>query len=52
MEVYVDDMIKKSMMQINHVRDLEGAFKVLRHYGIKLKQRKCTIKVKSRKVLD
>jgi len=35
-EVYMDDMITKSVKEIDHLRDLEVTFKVLRHYGMKL----------------
>jgi len=39
------------MQEVNHVRDLEEIFKVLKHYGIKLKLRKYTFGVKFRKFL-
>jgi len=36
MELYVDDIITHSVKEIDHVRDLEETFKILRHYGMKL----------------
>ena len=36
MEVYVDDMITKSVKEIDHVSEMEETFKTLRHYRIKL----------------
>jgi len=51
MEVYLDDMITKSVKEINHVKDLEETFKILRHHGIKLSPRKCTFGVRSAKFL-
>jgi len=51
MEVYVDDMITKSVKEIDHVTDLKETFKVLRHYEIKLNTKKCTFGVTSGKFL-
>jgi len=42
MKVYVDDMITKSVKEIDHVMDLEETFKILRHYKIKLNPNTCT----------
>jgi len=50
-EVYVNDMITKSVKEINHITNLKEAFKVLRHYEIKLNPRKCTFEVTSEKFL-
>jgi len=36
MEVYVDDMITKSVEEIHHVRGFDEIFKILTHYEIKL----------------
>jgi len=41
MEVYVDDMIIKSVKEIDHVRDLEETFKLLWNYAMKLNPKKC-----------
>ena len=35
MEVYVDDMITKSVTEVDYVRDLEETLRILRHYGMK-----------------
>ena len=35
-EVYAEDMVTKSVKEIDYVRDLEETFKILKHYGIKL----------------
>ena len=51
MEVYVDDMITKSVKEIDHVRDLEETFKLLRSYAMKLNPKKCTFGVRSGKFL-
>ena len=51
MEVYVDDMITKSVKEVNHVRDLEETFEILKHYVIKLNPKKCTLGVKFEKIL-
>lgn len=36
MEVYVDDMLIKSIQEENHVANLEKVFKILYNYQIKL----------------
>jgi len=51
MEVYVDDMITKSVKENDHAQVLEETFKLLRAYVIKLNLKKCTFGVKSRKFL-
>jgi len=51
MEVYVDDMITKSIEEDDHVQDLEETFKLLRSYAMKLNPKKCTFGVRSRKFL-
>ena len=51
MEVHVNDMITKSIKEIDQVKDLEDTFELLRHYGMKLNPKKCTFIVKSRKLL-
>jgi len=45
MEVYVDDMITKSVKEDDHTRDLEETFKLLRTYLMKLNPKKCTFGV-------
>jgi len=49
MEMYVDNMITKSIKEANHVRDLEETFKILRSYIMKLNPKKCTFGVRSKK---
>jgi len=51
MEVYVDEMITKSVKETNHVRDLEETFKLLWNYVMKLNSKKCTFGVQSGKFL-
>jgi len=51
MEVYVDDMITKSIKENDHAQDLEETFRLLRTYVIKLNPKKCTFGVKSGKFL-
>ena len=51
MEVYVDDMITKSVKENDHARDLEETFKLLRTYVMKLNPKKCTFGIKSGKFL-
>jgi hypothetical protein len=45
MEVYVDDMLVKSLTSYNHVADLAEAFDTLRKYHMKLNPQKCAIGV-------
>lgn len=51
MEVYVDDMIRKSLKDEDHARDLENTFRLLRQYGMKLNPKKCTFGVQAGKFL-
>jgi len=51
MEVYVDDMITKSVTENDRARDLEETFKLLRTYVMKLNPKKCTFGIKSGKFL-
>lgn len=45
MEVYIDDMLVKSKIAIDHVEHLKQAFDVLRKYGMKLNPSKCSFGV-------
>jgi len=45
MEVYVDDMLVKSLDPSNHIKHLEEAFSLLRKFNVKLNTEKCTFKV-------
>jgi hypothetical protein len=51
MEVYVDDILVKSILPIDHVGDLQEAFRVLKKYRMKLNPAKCTFGVSSGKFL-
>ncbi|KAL0458557.1 UNVERIFIED_CONTAM: hypothetical protein Slati_0482900 [Sesamum latifolium] len=44
-EVYVDDMLVKSKKAVDHVKDLEETFSVLRKYKLKLNPAKCAFGV-------
>ena len=45
MEVYVDDMLVKSKLVRDHIKDLDQMFKVLRRYQMKLNPLKYTFGV-------
>ena len=51
MEVYVDDMMIKSLTIEQHVQDLADAFVAFRLYNIKLNPEKCTFRVEAGKFL-
>ncbi|CAA0811499.1 Uncharacterized mitochondrial protein AtMg00860, partial [Striga hermonthica] len=51
MEVYVDDMLVKSKMEVDHVSDLRETFPTLRRFGMKLNPAKCSFGVKAGKFL-
>ena len=51
MEVYVDDMLVKSIESGNHVHDLHEAFETLKQYGMKLNPTKCAFGISSGKFL-
>ncbi|XP_021827212.1 uncharacterized protein LOC110767855 [Prunus avium] len=51
MEVYVDDMLVKSIRAEHHTTDLTTTFNILRHYGMKLNPTKCAFGVGSGKFL-
>ena len=50
-EVYVDDMLVKSLDEGKHLDDLQETFDTLRRYNMKLNPRKCAFGVASRKFL-
>ena len=50
-EVYVDDMLVKSLLAPNHVTDLKEAFGVLRRYQMRLNPEKCAFGVTAGKFL-
>ena len=45
MEVYIDDMLVKSLRAKDHLDHLRECFKTLNEYGIKLNPAKCTFGV-------
>ncbi|GAB2236188.1 hypothetical protein Drorol1_Dr00027927, partial [Drosera rotundifolia] len=47
MEVYVDDMLVKSITQYEHTTALKNAFSILRKYSMMLNPKKCTFGVTS-----
>ncbi|KAJ4720741.1 Retrovirus-related Pol polyprotein from transposon opus [Melia azedarach] len=51
MEIYVDDMITKSMKIADHVSHLRGTFDVLRKFDMKLNPEKCAFGVAAGKFL-
>ena len=48
-EVYMDDMLVKSVKETRHLDDLQKTFNTLRRYKMKLNPRKCAFGVASRK---
>ncbi len=51
MEVYVDDMLRKSQTAEHHITDLDEAFSTLKKYQMKLNPTKCAFRVTSGKFL-
>lgn len=51
MEVYVDDMLVKSLKVEDHAKHLDEAFRILRRYGMRLNPLKCAFGVASGKFL-
>ena len=51
MEVYVDDMITKSLNPEDHIKDLREIFDILRKYKMRLNPAKCAFGVSSGKFL-
>ena len=49
MEVYVDDMLVKSLKVASHISNLQETFDVMRKYKMKLNHAKCVFGVASRK---
>ena len=50
-EVYIDDMVVKSKLVFEHVRDLTSIFEILREHKLRLNASKCSFGVGSRKFL-
>lgn len=51
MEVYMDDMLVKSLKMGDHITHLNGAFQILRKYCMKLNPLKCAFGVASGRFL-
>ena len=51
MEVYIDDMLVKSKKMKDHVANLKEAFKILKHFNMKLNLSKCAFGVSFKKFL-
>ena len=51
MEVYVDDMLVKSLDEEKHLDNLQETFDTLKQYNMKLNPSKCAFGVSSRKFL-
>ena len=51
MEVYIEDMLVKSLDAEDHISDLHQAFSTLRRYNMKLNPAKCSFRVSSGKIL-
>ncbi|KAG7591503.1 Integrase catalytic core [Arabidopsis thaliana x Arabidopsis arenosa] len=47
MEVYIDDMLVKSVTSTSHIEHLEQCFAILNEFGMKLNPTKCTFAVPS-----
>ena len=50
-QVYVDDMLVKSVRENDHLSDLQETFNTLRSYNMKLNPSKCVFGVTARKFL-
>jgi len=50
-EVYIDDMLVKSVQRADHLQHLDKAFDLLRQYKVKLNPEKYTFGIASRKFL-
>ena len=50
-EVYIDDMVVKSKLVADHIRDLSEVFQILRKYKLRLNASKCSFGVGSGKFL-
>ena len=50
-EIYIDDMVVKSKLESEHVKDLENIFEILRRHKLRLNASKCFFGIGSRKFL-
>ena len=44
-ENYIDDMVVKSKLEVEHVNDLENKFEILRRHKLRLNASKCSFGV-------
>ena len=51
MEVYIDDMLVKSVKAELHIAHLDESFQILKNYNMKLNPTKCAFGVLARKFL-
>ena len=51
-EIYIDDMVVKSKVVSEHLRDLQVIFEILRSYKLRLNAFKCSFGVGSGKFLS
>ena len=51
LEVYIDDMVIKTLKKNNHIKDLEETFASIRSFNIRLNPNKCTFGVQAGKLL-
>ena len=51
-KIYIDDMVVKSKMVLEHLEDLRVIFQILRKYKLRLNASKCSFGVGSGKFLD
>ena len=50
-EIYIDDMVMKSKVVSEHLKDLRTIFEILRKYKLRLNASKCSFNVGSGKFL-
>ena len=50
-QVYIDDMLVKSLRENDHLNDLQETFDILRSYNMKLNPSKCVFEVTAGKFL-
>ena len=50
-QVYVDDMLVKSLRKDDHLSDLQETFNIFRAYNMKLNSNKCVFRVTAGKFL-
>ncbi|KAL0319735.1 UNVERIFIED_CONTAM: Transposon Tf2-12 polyprotein [Sesamum radiatum] len=51
MEVYIDDILIKSIKEQDHIKDLQQCFQILKTFVLKLNPAKCTFGVRGGKFL-